>query len=102
MMEVTAMLDYLMLRPVVLRRCVVAGHISFGDLREVAAELIPVWNSVREFARYTGPRHFKSETDMVSTIISDFFVCIVFPLLLVLVGCLWDQLVHLHKFCWLF
>ena len=79
MMEVTSMVDYLMLRlrgalrepwledTVVLRRCVVAGQVSFHDLREVASELIPVWNSVREFVRYTGPRHIKSETDMVSS-----------------------------------
>ena len=69
-----------------LRRCVVAGHISFGDLREVAAELIPVWNSVREFVRYTGPRHITSKTDMISIIIPDFSVCIVIPLPLVRVG----------------
>ena len=90
MMEVTAMIDYLMLRlrgalqepwledASVLRRCVVAGHVSFCDLRDVAAELISVWNSVREFVRYTGPRHFKSETDMVSIVGSGFYLCSVF------------------------
>ena len=60
MMEVTAMIDYLMLRlrgaqqeprledTCVLRRCVVAGCVAFCDLRDVAAELILVWNSVRD------------------------------------------------------
>ena len=92
MMEVTAMIDYLMLRlrgalqepwledTCVLRRCVVAGRVAFCDLRDVAAELIPVWNSVREFVRYTGPRHIKSETDMVSIVGSGFYLCSVFRL----------------------
>ena len=69
MMEVTSMLDYLMLRlrgalqepwledTPVLRRCIIAGQVSFCDLREVAVEMIPVWKSVKEFVRYTGPRH---------------------------------------------
>ena len=88
MMEVTSMLDYLMLRlrgalqepwledTLVLRRCIVAGRVSFCDLREAAAELIPVWKSVREFVRYTGPRHIKTETDMVSRIA----IVFVFPI----------------------
>ena len=81
MMEVTAMIDYLMLRlrgalpepwledTPVLRRCIIAGRVSFCDLREVAVELVPVWKSVREFVRYTGPRYIKTETDMVSDMI---------------------------------
>ena len=92
MMEVTAMIDYLMLRlrwalqepwledTCVLRRCVVAGRVAFCDLRDVAAELIPVWNSVREFIRNTGPRHIKIETDMVSIVGSGFYLCSVFLL----------------------
>ena len=92
MMEVTAMVDYLILRlrgalqepwledTRVLRRCVVAGRIVFCDLRDVAAELIPVWNSVREFIRYTGPRHIKIEPDMVSIVGSGFNLCSVFLL----------------------
>ena len=84
MMEITAMIDYLMLRlrgalpepwledTPVLRRCIIAGLVSFCDLREVAVELVPVWKSVREFVRYTGPRHFKTETDMVSDMIQMF------------------------------
>ena len=84
MMEVTTMLDYLMLRlrgalqepwledTLVLRRCIVTGRVSFRDLREVAAELIPVWKSVREFVRYTGVRHIKTETDMVGIIVNAF------------------------------
>ena len=90
MIEVTAMIDYLMLRlrgalqdprledASVLRRCVVAGHVPFCDLRDVAAELIHVRNSVREFLRYTGPHHIKSETDMVSIVGSGFYLCNVF------------------------
>ena len=81
MMEVTTMLDYLMLRlrgalqepwledTVVLRRCIIAGRVLFSELREVAVELMPVWKCVREFVRYTGPRHIKLETDMVSVVI---------------------------------
>ena len=81
MMEVTAMIDYLMLRlrgalpepwledTPVLRRCIIAGRVSFCDLREVAVELVPVWKSVREFVRYTGARYIKTETDMVSDMI---------------------------------
>ena len=77
MMEVTTMLDYLMLRlrgalhgpwledTIALRRCIIAGRVHFNELREVAVELIPVWKTVREFVRYTGPRHIKTETDMV-------------------------------------
>ena len=86
MMEVTAMVDYLMLRlgralqepwledTCVLRRCVVAGRVAFCDMRDVAAELIAVWNSVKEFIRYTGPRHIKIETDMVSIVGSGFYL----------------------------
>ena len=56
-LEVTSMIDFLMLRlrgalqepwredVVVLRRCVVAGHVSFKDLRAVANEPIPIWDS---------------------------------------------------------
>ena len=81
MMEVTAMIDYLMLRlrgalpepwledTPVLHRCIIAGRVSFCDLREVAVELVPVWKSVREFVRYTGPWYIKTETDMVSDMI---------------------------------
>ena len=98
MMEVTAMIDYLMLRlrgalqepwledASVLRRCVVTGRETRNDLRSVAAELVPVWNSVREFVRYTGPRHINSETNMVSIIGSGFFICAVFSPLLAWVG----------------
>ena len=89
MMEVTAMIDYLMLRlrgalrepwledAAVLRRCVVAGRVSFKDLRDFASELIPVWNSVREFVRYTGPRHIKIETDMVSIFGFCWLICVI-------------------------
>ena len=81
MMEVTSMLDYLMLRlrgalqepwledTPVLRRCIIAGQVSFCDLREVAVELVPVWKSVREFVCYTEHRRIKAETDMVSIIV---------------------------------
>ena len=71
------MIDFLMLRlpgelqepwmgdVAVLRRCVVAGHVSFNDLRSVADELIPIWDSVRKFVRCSGPRHVMCEADRV-------------------------------------
>ena len=62
-----------------LRRCVVAGRVAFCDLRDVAAELIPVWNSVREFIRYTGPRHIKIPIWLVSLV--RVFTCVVFSFL---------------------
>ena len=78
MLEVTAMVDFLMLRlkgalyehwmedVPQLRPCVIAGRVLFGELRGVVKELIVVWNSVREFMRFTGHRHIKSESDRVS------------------------------------
>ena len=81
-LEVTSMVDFLMLRlrgPLqeswmedvpVLRRCVAAGHVMFCDLYKVVSELLPIWNSVREFVRFSGPRHVKCEADKV--IISPF------------------------------
>ena len=80
MLEVTTMINLLMLclrgalqEPwledvTVLRRCVVAGRVTFSDL--VALDLIPVWNSMLDFIHYTGPSHIKSETDMVSVIVT--------------------------------
>ena len=96
MMEVTATIDYLMLRlrgalrepwledAAVLRRCVVPSRVSFNDLRDVAFELIPVWNSVREFVRYTGPRHIKSETDILVFLVRSTHLCDDFSFLLFL------------------
>ena len=85
MLEVTTMVDFLMLRlkgslyePWMedvrqLRRCVIAGRVLFDLLRGVVKELIGVWNSVRELVRFTGPRHIKSESNQVSTFLSLFF-----------------------------
>ena len=73
--EVTRMVDFLMLRlrgvlqeswmedVHILRRFVVAGHVTFHDLRGVVSELLPIWNSVRVFVRFSGPRHVKCEAD---------------------------------------
>ena len=78
MLEVTTMVDFLMLRlrgalqeawttdVPSLRRCVVAGRVSFVDLRGVVAEVIPIWKTVREYVRFTGPPHLKSSSDRVS------------------------------------
>ena len=77
MLEVTTMVDFLMLRlrgalqePWIeetadLRRCVVAGKVSFLELRGVVSDLLGVWESVREYVRYTGPRHVKTSFDKV-------------------------------------
>ena len=78
LLEVTTMVDFLMLRlrgalqePWIedlpeLRRCVIAGKVSFDGLRGVVSELIAIWETVREYVRYTGPRHIKDESDKVS------------------------------------
>ena len=55
----------------VLRRCLVAGLAVFPDLCGVMSDLLPIWNSVREFVRVSGPRHVKCEADRV--IISNSF-----------------------------
>ena len=77
MLEVSAMIDYLMLRlktalpepwmedVSTLRRCVIGGSVDFVDLQAVIRELLTVWKHVREFVRYTGPRHAKSASDKV-------------------------------------
>ena len=77
MLKVTTTINFLMLRlrgslqepwledVTVLRRCIIAELVSFADLRNVAAEVILIWVSVRDFVRYTGPRPFRSEVDVV-------------------------------------
>ena len=62
-----------------LRRCVVAGRVSFVDLRGVVAELIPIWKTVREYVRFTSSPHLKSSTDRVSCV-----GCFVFSFFLLL------------------
>ena len=52
-------------------RCVVAGHVMFHDLRGVVSELLSIWNSVREFVHFSGPRHVKCEADRA--IVCEFF-----------------------------
>ena len=81
MLEVTTMVDFLMVRlrgalqePWMedlpeLRRCVVVGQVTFADLRGVVAELVSIWDTVREYVRYTGPRHIKSEVDKVGIVL---------------------------------
>ena len=41
-----------------------ASLVSCSDIRDVAAELITVSKSLREFVRYTGPRRINIEIDM--------------------------------------
>ena len=81
LLEVTTIVDFLMLRlrgalqePWMedlpeLRRCVIAGKVSFDELRGVVSELVSIWETVREYVRYTGPRHIKSESDKVCIVL---------------------------------
>ena len=87
LLEVTTMVDFLMLRlrgalqePWMedlpeLRRCVVAGKVSFDELRGVVTELISIWETVREYVRYTGTRHIKSESDKVGIVLFQSAIC---------------------------
>ena len=96
MLEVTTMVDFLMLRlrgalqepwmenVFQLRQCVVAGKVSFAELRGVVKDLISIWESVRAFVRYTGPCHIKSESDRVSSCV----ILLTFCFRDVLSGCL--------------
>ena len=81
LLEVTTMVDFLMLRlrgalqePWMedlpeFRRCVIAGKVSFDELRGVVSELVSIWETVREYVRYTDPRHIKSESDKVCIVL---------------------------------
>ena len=57
----------------VLRRWVVAGRVTFDELRGVASDLVSAWDTVREYVRYTGLRHIKSYFDKVGCIRLQFF-----------------------------
>ena len=48
-----------------LRRCVLAGHVTFAGLRQVVADLVASWTIVREFVRYTAPGRSGCEVDKV-------------------------------------
>ena len=84
MLEVTSMVDFLMIRlrgalqepwmsdVPTLRRFFIAGQVLFADLRGVVTEFIPIWTTIREYVRFTGPQHFKSSIDRVGFIV---FVC---------------------------
>ena len=86
-LEVTTMVDFLMMRlrgalqePWMedlpeLRRCVVAGKVTFHELRGVVTELVSIWETVREYVRYTGPRHIKSESDEVGIFLFHGDIC---------------------------
>ena len=77
MLEVTTKVDFLMLRfcgalqePWIedipnLRRCVIAGKVSFLELCGVVAVLLGVWESIRKYVRYTRPCHVKTFFDEV-------------------------------------
>ena len=89
-LEVISMVYFLMLRPrgalqepwmevvPMLRRCVVAGYVSFQDLRSVMGELLSIWDSVCEFVHFSGPRHIKCEADRVKIFVSLFSKRLVF------------------------
>ena len=76
-LDVTSMIDFLVLRlrgalqeswmekTPTLRRCVVAGHVTFAHLCLVASELVANWKIVREFVRYTVPGQARCEVDKV-------------------------------------
>ena len=81
MLEMTSMVDFLMLRlrgalqepwmedVVDLRRCVVAGRVAFAELCGVVTNLISIWESVREYVRYTGPVELQTQPERVSSFI---------------------------------
>ena len=97
MLETMSMVDFVMFRlegalhePWIedmsqLERAVVAGRgrVEFSDLREVVAQLIPIWEFVREYVRYTGPQQIKNEVHRVSLVFHNngvrfeifYFVC---------------------------
>ena len=72
------MVDFLMLRlrgalhepwmedVVDLRRCVIAGQVAFAELCGVVSDLISVWESVREYVRYTGTVELQTQPERVS------------------------------------
>ena len=90
MLEVTTMVDFLMLRLrpalqqpwledlVTLRRCVLAGAVTLVELRAVIRELRSVWESVREYVRYTGSQHVKSSFDKVQLFVFFLFCLLCF------------------------
>ena len=81
MLEMTSMIDFLMLRlrgalqkpwmedVVNLRRCVFAGGASFTELCGYVSDLISVLESVREYVHYTGPPHLQTRPEMVCTLV---------------------------------
>ena len=78
-LDVTSMIDFLVLRlrgalqeswmeeTPTLRRCVLAGRVTFAHLCVVATELVAHWKFVREFVRFTGPGQARCEVDKVSS-----------------------------------
>ena len=76
-LDTSSMVDFLVLRlrgalqeswmdgGPALQRCVLAGHVSFAELRQVVADLVASWTIVREFVRYTAPGHSRCEVDKV-------------------------------------
>ena len=80
-LETTTMIDFLVLRlrgaiqepwcesTPCLRRCIVAGHVDFADLRGVVVDLMAVWSRVQDFVKRTGPRHFKTVAGRVRILV---------------------------------
>ena len=77
-LDVASMIDFLVLhlrgalqeswmeKTHTLRRCVLAGDVTFAHLCLVASELVANWKIVREFVRFTGPGQARCEVDKVS------------------------------------
>ena len=97
-LETTTMIDFLVLRlrgaiqepwcesTPCLRRCIVAGHVDFADLRGVVVDLMAVWSRVQDFVKRTGPRHFKTVAGRVMILVEFSSPCFLslslFPLFL--------------------
>ena len=53
-----------------IRRCVVGVRVTFVELRRIAAKLVSVWDTVREYVRYTGRRHFNRSFDKIGKVLA--------------------------------
>ena len=60
-----ALQDHWLEDVVILRRCEIAGRVTFADLRNVPSELISMLDSVREYVQFTRPRLVKTASAMV-------------------------------------
>ena len=63
---------------VTLRRCVIAGQASFYELCGVVSGLISVWESVREYVRYTGPPQLQTRPERVCTLMRSWWGSVIY------------------------